>query len=69
MSGVVKSYNSVVRHPKHRMLGEGMKAKFKLNLENTELQYCLFYLHSNGKAAETSVVDTDIDNEPFRFFK
>ena len=28
MSGVVKSYNSVVRHSKHQMLGEGMKAKF-----------------------------------------
>ena len=51
------------------MLGEGMKAKFKLNLENTKLQYCLFYLHLIGKAAETSVVDTDINNEPFRFFK
>ena len=67
MSGVVKSYNSVVSHPKHQMLGEGMKAKFKLNLENTKLQYCLFYLHLIGKAAETSVVDTDINNEPFFF--
>ena len=69
MSGVVKSYNSVVRHPKHQMLGLEMEAKFKLNLENTKLQYCLFYLHLIGKAAETSVVDTDINNEPFRFFK
>ena len=69
MSGVVKSYNSVVRHPKHQMLEEGMKATFKLNLENTKLQYCLFYLYSNGKLAETSVVDTDINNEPFKFFK
>ena len=43
---MVKSYNSVVSHPKHQMLGEGMKAKFKLNLENTKLQYCLFYLGS-----------------------